>query len=123
MWEGGQERWKRLLLKSPRGNGQAGQGRAELPGTPGKGRGGHCEGEERSAQLSDRRAWLSRREQDGVTCKGRELQGWAGLDTSLATPVALHQALPDSSRQLRTILTQRAESLKLPMRLLCRETS
>lgn len=28
VWEGGQQRWKRLLLKSPRGNGQAGNGRA-----------------------------------------------------------------------------------------------
>lgn len=28
VWERGQQRWKRLLLKSPRGNGQAGNGRA-----------------------------------------------------------------------------------------------
>lgn len=37
----------------------------------GKKRAGLCQGEDCGAQRSDWRAWLSRREQDSVTCEGR----------------------------------------------------
>lgn len=82
--EGGQRRWERLLLKSPQGDGQAGNGRA-AQGRRNEDR-EELDAVREKMQRSAFRAesMESRREQDGVTCKGRELRGGTGLDASSA---------------------------------------
>lgn len=82
VWEGGQQRWKRLLLKSPRGNGQAGNGRAAQD----------TRKEERKELgfVREKTAVLSFQTGEHGWAGGSrtvwpvkaELQGWAGLDTS-----------------------------------------